>query len=239
MSGVRLAVLSLMAALAAAAVLAPSASAAIGFEWKVNGSKLEAGHSIEFTVNNDSKKFDLSGEVGLAKSLLLSSNVSVEPGAKIIGGKPGKNEETAVFKEVTSDKPANCTISQNGVVGNVKTSALETEIVEGAAGGVGNNEVDILFRPKTGTTFATFEYTGSGCSLKGDVFPMTGTVLALALPQKSEVLKQNLVFEAVTKEYRNSAGEFKKAKLELVKEPAALSGLTLVILNSDQVFGPF
>ncbi len=239
MSRIRLMLLSLVAVMAVGAVVTSAASAAIGFEWKVNGSKLEAGHSIEFTVNNDSKKFDLSGEVSLDKSLLLSSNVSVEPGAKIIGGKPGKNEETAVFKEVTADKPANCTISQNGVVGTVKTTPLETEIVEGAVGGVGNNEVDILFRPTTGATFATFEFTGSSCNLKGTVAPVTGTALALALPQKSEVLKQNLVFEAITKEYRNSAGEFKKAKLELAKEPATFTGLSLVILNSDQVFGPF
>jgi hypothetical protein len=63
--------------------------------------------------------------------------------------------------------------------------------------------------------------------------------LGLALPQKTEVLRQNLVFEAVTKEYKNSAGAFKKAGLFFGEEASTLSGLVLVILNSDAAFGPF
>ena len=240
MCRVRSILLSLVAVMLVGAVAALAASAAIEFKWKVGGAELKSGESKEFTVNNDSKKFDAHLEVfGGVESLLLSTSVKVEPGAKIIGGVPGTNEETVVFSGVTADLPANCAILQNGVAGTVKTTPIKTEIVEGAIAGVGNSEVDILFTPKTGTTFATFEYTGASCGLNGVVAPVTGSVLALALPQKTEVLRQNLVFEANTKEYHNRAGTFAKAKLELAREPATITGLVLVILNSDQVFGPF
>lgn len=240
MSRARLVLLSLVAVMSVGAMAASAASAAINFEWRVAGAKLEPGHSVEFTVNNDSKKFDLHGTVAGAASLLLSTAVAVLPGANIKGGIPGTNEEIAVFSGVTVDNPANCGVLQaGGSAGVVQTVPLKTEIVEGAVAGVGNNEVDILFIPKTGTTFATFELTGASCLLKTQIAPVSGSVLALALPQKSEVLKQNLVFEANTKEYHNSAGEFKKAGLLFAGNTATLEGLVLVILNSDQVFGPF
>jgi len=239
MSRVRLALLSLVAVMSMGAVLASSASAAIEFKWKVGGAELAAGETRGFTVNNDEKKFDLHGTIAGATALLLSTLVEVLPGAQIIGGVPGTNEETALFLGVTVDNPANCGVAQNGIAGQVQTVLLKTEIVEGAVASAGNNEVDILFSPKAGTTFATFELTGASCLAKGTIAPVSGTVLALALPQKTEVLRQNLVFEANTKEYHNHAGEFKKAGLLFGGAAATLEGLVLVILNSDQVFGPF
>jgi hypothetical protein len=243
MSRARLVLLSLVAVLSASAMLASSASAAIEFKWKVAGAELKAGESEGFTVNNDEKRFALRGELAGAPAVLLSTLVDVLPGAVIKGGVPGTNEETALFLGVTVDNPAHCLVLQSGANDQVQTTPLETEIVEGAKGEVGNNEVDILFRPKVGTTFATFKLDsipgGTGCLVNGQVAAVTGTVLALALPQKTEVLRQNLVSEANTKEYRNHAGEFKTAGLVFAEKKATLEGLVLVILNSDKVFGPF
>jgi hypothetical protein len=239
MSRVRLALLSLVAVMSMGAVLASSASAAIEFKWKVGGAELKANETRGFTINNDEKKFDLHGIIAGAPSLLLATLVEVLPGAQIVGGVPGTNEETALFLGVTVDNPANCAVAQNGIANQVQTVPLKTEIVEGASAEKGNNEVEILFIPKTGTTFATFELTGASCIAKGVTAPVSGSVLALALPQKTEVLRQNLVFEPKSKEYHNHAGEFKTAALQFAGAAATLEGLVLVILNSDAVFGPF
>jgi hypothetical protein len=240
MSRARFMLLGLAVAMTALAMFASSASAAtISFVWQVDGHRLVSGSETkEFDVTTDGKTFDLAGTVAGAAALLLSTEVSVEKGAHIIGGVPGTNEEVVVFKGVTVDKPAKC-----AVVGKtVKTKALKTEIVEGAKTKEGNGEVDILFVPKEGETFAEFELENNGtetCPLAGAKPAVTGSILALPLPQKTEVLAQNYDFEAITKEYRNFKNEFKTAGLVFGGNPATLTGLVLVLLTSDEKWGPF
>jgi hypothetical protein len=239
MSKARCVLLGLVVVLSACVVGVAPASAAIEFKWKVGGAELKAGETRGFTVNNDEKKFDLHGTIAGAGGLFLATLGVVLPGAQIVGGVPGTAESTIVLLNVTVDNPANCGIAQSGVAGQIQTVHLKTEIVEGATAGVGTNEVETLFIPKSGTTFATFELTGASCLVKGTVAPVSGSVLALALPQKTEVLRQNLVFEPKSKEYHNHAGEFKTAGLIFAGAAATLQGLTLVLLNADQVYGPF
>jgi hypothetical protein len=247
MSRVRLVLLSLMAVLSVGALLASSASAAINFEWKVGGSPLAAGAQRTFEVNNDGKVFDLKGSVGGALALLLSTKVKVTPGALIFGGKPGTNQEVVEFESVTVDNPTGC-VAETGevtspVVGNVTTHALKTEIVEGQSGGRGNGEPLILFTPKEGTTFTGILFLNKGaekCNVAGALGKVTGSILGLPLPQKTEVVDGNLVFEAVTKEYLVAAGgAIQKAGLTFAGSAATLSGLTLVILTSKEAFGAF
>jgi hypothetical protein len=238
MSKARLMLLSLVAVLGVVAVSASSASAAITFQWKVGGKILKAGESRTFNVNNDGKTFDLSGTVAGAAALLLSTEVSVEPGARIIGGQPGTNLEVVLFRGVTVHKPAKCVVANGGVV---KTEPLTTEIVESAAGGVGTGEPLILFRPETGNTFAIFELTNKGaevCKFGNIPLEVGGLILGLPLPI-GEVLRQNLVFEAKGKEYRTSGGTFKTAGLLFGGNAATLTGLTLVLLTSDEAFEAF
>jgi hypothetical protein len=243
MSRVRLVLLSLVAVLSAAAMLASSASAAISFQWNVSGKKLEAGQSREFTSSADGK-FSLEGKVAGAAAVLLSTELSVAKGAKIIGGVPGTNEEIVVFKGVTVDKPANCGLLQAATApGVVQTTPLKTEIVEGTNGeGVGNGSVDILFTPKTTGTelFATFELAGTSCLFKGTVAPVTGLLLALALPERAEGVTGALDFEASTsKQYKTSGGTLGKALLAFAGEDASLLGLALVSLTTGEKFGAF
>jgi hypothetical protein len=239
MSKVKLVLLSLVVASSVGAMSASSASAAIKFVWKVGGTELTSSTETRgFTVNNDEKKFTLSATIAGSTVKLLATLVEVLPNAQIVGGVPGTNTEQTVFLGVTVDKES-CTAGQNGGTGTVQTVPLKTEIVEGASAERGNGEVDILFTPVSGTTFATFLFSGSPCLVSGATAGVVGSVLGLSLPQGAEVLRQNLVFEAVTKEYKNSAGAFKKAKLELGGELGTLTGLVLVILNSDAAYGPF
>jgi hypothetical protein len=231
--------LSVMVVLSLGGVLAGSASAAIEFKWKVAGAELKTGESKEFVGSRDGVA-DLRGTVAGVAILMLSRKGAVATGAKIIGGVPGTGEEALELEEVTVDKPAGCDVMQSGgALGTIRTVPLKTEIVEGAVAAVGNNEVDVLITPKTDTTFATFEFVGTSCSVKGVVIPVAGSVLGLPLPQKVEVLKSAGDEEAVTKEYKNHAGEFKKTGLIFAGEPATISGLVLVSLKSDQVVGAF
>jgi hypothetical protein len=242
MSRARFVLVSLVAVLSTMATMATSA-AAISFQWFVSGHLLKAGESREFTTSADGK-FSLELKFAGAASLLLSSELSVLKGAKIIGGVPGTNEETVVFKGVTVDKPANCGVLQKGTsLGVVQTATLKTEIVEGTNGeGVGNGLVDILFTPKTTGTelWTTFELTGSSCLFKGTVAPITGLLLALALPERAESATGALDFEASTsKQYKTSTGALGKALLAFVGEDASLLGLALVSLTTGEKFGAF
>jgi hypothetical protein len=242
MSRARFVLLSFVAVLSAAAMMASSASA-ISFQWNVSGKKLEAGQSRTFTTSADGK-FQLEGHLFGSASLLLSSELSVLAGAKIIGGVPGTNEETVVFKGVTVDKPAGCGVLQKATApGVVQTTLLKTEIVEGTNGeGKGNGSVDILFTPKTTGTevFTTFELTGASCLFKETVAPVTGLVLALALPERAEAVTGALDFEASTsKQYLTSTGVLGKALLGFAGEDASLLGLALVSLTTGEKFGAF
>jgi hypothetical protein len=241
MSKARLVLLSSVITLLVVGVSASVASAAISFEWKVAGAGLKAGESKEFTINNDSKRFALTAKLLGSTALLLGTGASVETGANVKGGVPGTAEEVIVLNGVTFDTPANCAISQNGGTGTLRSTLLKAEIVESRSGTTGTGEVLVLFTPKSTTNevFDTFLVTGTSCPVSGVTAEITGLLLALPLPQKTEVLKQNLVFEAATKEYKNHAGENLTAGLVFAGSPATLSALALVILNTDQAWGPF
>ena len=247
MNKAKLMLLSLMVVVSAGAMLTSSASAAINFEWKVGGKALAAGERRTFEINNDGKTFDLHLTAGGALELLLSTKVKVKPGALIFGGKPGTKEEIVEFESVTVANPAGC-VAETGevaspVVGNVLTKLLKTEIVEGQRGGRGNGEPLLLFTPKEGTTFTAILLLNKGtetCKVAGTLGKITGSILGLPLPQKTEVVDGNLVSEATTREYLVAAGgAAKTAGLTFAGNAATLSGLTLVILTSKEAFGAF
>jgi hypothetical protein len=245
----RLVLLSLLATLSGFAVLASSASAKISFEWLVGSKRpLAAGETREFTATNGGKLSILKGTVGASSTELTSSTLKVEKGAKIIGGKPGTNEETVVFEGVKVVKPLNegeeaCAAHSPGAAaGTIKTTELATQIVENQT----NGEPLILFLPKTGTNFVTIEFANKGgtvneCQIKGEKPSVAGSVLALPLPELGDVLTADLDFEAVSKEFllNPGGGTVEKAGLILGSKPATFTALALVTLVSDELFGIF
>jgi hypothetical protein len=239
MSRARLGLLSLIAVLSALAVLSSTASAAIKFEWKVAGEPLAAGESKEFTATADGHTFDFSGTAAGASTLLLSTEIGVLAGAKIIGGKPGTNEEIVIFKGVTVDKPAKCVVESEGLpAGIVQTVLLHTEIVESDV----THEPLILFGPKAGTAFVNLLFLNKGteeCVIKGVLAPVTGNILAEPLPALTETKNGHLVFEAPTKKFVLSNGTLEEAGLVFGGNAASLSGLSLVLLTSGQSYGAF
>jgi hypothetical protein len=234
--------LSLAAVLAVVGVSASSASAKISFEWFVGGSLLKEKETRAFTVNSDGKISDFHSKLLGINVLLLSSEISVNSGAQIIGGRPGTNLETVKFTGVTVDPPLQKCVAETGgitnpVAGTIETRPLKTEIVEGE-----NGEVLILFTPEGGGNFTEILFLNKGteeCAANKALAQVTGSLLALSLPQRSEVLRNDLDFEAAEKTYFNSAGTLGTAGLKFGTEAATLTGLTLVVLASDAVFGAF
>jgi hypothetical protein len=206
----------------------------------VEGKKLEAGSSKTFTVTTDGKTTMMSGSIAGASTELLSHEISVLSGANIKGGIPGTDLEQILYSNVSVDKPAKCEVSGK----SIQTVPLTSEIVEGAVEKVGNGEVDILFRSesKENEILTSLTFVNKGleeCVIKGQTFNVTGLWLALGLPQKIETLNRDLSREAITKEYKNSKGEFKTAGLEFGGKAATVTGLVLVILTSDEKYGAF
>jgi hypothetical protein len=243
MSKTKLGLLSLITVLSALALLAPSAGAIIKFQWKVGGKTLaEAAETREFLVTSDGRAFDLNGSAGGVGVLLLSNVIEVEKGAVIIGGKPGTNKETVIFRNVTVDKPTGCLVESEGSpAGVVKTNPLKTEIVESEE----THQPLILFKPENvGSPFVSLLILKNGaetCLLTGSLGNVTGNILAEPLPQLTEVLTQHLVFEPSTKEFllNPGGGTINKAGLVFAGNPATLSGLVLVLLEKHELFGAF
>jgi hypothetical protein len=235
----RLGLLGLVVMLSLFAVGTSSVSAAIKFEWKVGGEPLAAGESKEFTATADGHTFDFAFLAAGASTLLLSTEIGVLAGAKIIGGKPGTNEEIVIFKGVTVDRPAKCAVESEGLpAGTVQTVLLHTEIVESDV----THEPLILFGPKAGTAFVNLLFLNKGteeCVLKNVLAVVAGNILAEPLPALAETKNGHLVFEAPTKKFVLSNGTLEESGLVLGGNAASLSGLSLRLLTSGQAYGAF
>jgi hypothetical protein len=235
----RLLLLSLAVALSVVALSASSASAKISYEWFVGGSLLKAGEQRTFSLNNDNHTFDFHGTVAGLAILLLSTKVSVEHGL-ILGGRPGANEETVLLEGATVDQPKGCLVESlpSPVTGTIRTKPLKSEIVEGK-----NGEVLILYTPqKEGEPIATLLFLKNGsetCVAANVSAEVTGSILGLPLPQRAEVLRQVINFPSQENLFLAAACPPETAALRFAGELATLSGLTLSILASDAVFGPF
>ena len=238
MSKARLMLLGVVGALSAVAVLAPTASAKISFEWFVEGHLLALAEQRTFSLNTDGHAFALGGKAAGVNVLFLSSKISTE-NAVLFGGRPGTGEATIIFESVKVDNPAGCAVESlsEPVANTIKTKPLKIEIVEGQ-----NGEVLLLLAPVSHEFLAILLFLNKGtetCALAGQSPGIEGNILALPLPQKTEVLRQNIVFPSAEQLFVLAGGTSQLARFAFATEPATLTGLTLISLASDAVFGPF
>jgi hypothetical protein len=234
----KLVLLSVASVLSVVAVLAPAASAKISFEWFVAGHLLASGEQRTFSLNTDGHTFAFHGKAAGLSVLLLSNKVSTENGM-LFGGKPGTGEATVIFENVKVDTPAGCTVESltEPVANTIKTKPLKIEIVEGEDG-----EVLLLLAPVSHEFFVVLLFLNKGtssCALANQSPGIEGNILALPLPQKTEVLRQNIVFPSEEQLFALAGGTRQLARFTFATEPATLTGLTLLSLESDAVFGPF
>jgi hypothetical protein len=200
----------------------------------VNGTKLASGQTAEITASQ-TKAFTLKGKAAGAEVQLESGAVSLEGGAKLIGGNPGTDEETVVFEKITTKKPASCAV----VGGKVKTGLLKSELVELVKGGKVTKEDAVLFKPKTGSVFAELEFENSGtktCPIGGKKFAAEGTVLAKTTHGLSK--EATLTFTTEKLEYRTKGSSTSTvAELKFAGEAATLAGEEAIKLVSGAEFG--
>jgi hypothetical protein len=239
MSKIRMVLLSGILTLMGA-LWTPSADA-IKFEWKVNGVRLGAGETREFTAKIKAGNFILKTSIAGLEMELSSNLLKVQKGAFIIGGQPGTDEEKVEFEKVNVIKPAKCQVKGGGTV---TTNMLKSEIVESAVAGVGTGKVDILFTPKeAGKPFVTFELENKGvenCLVGKTPISVDGNVLAEIKEQGTEVVAKEQIFEAPNKEYIISAGgAAKKAGLVVAGNAATLTGEAEIELVTKEKFGAF
>jgi hypothetical protein len=239
-------------ALLALGVSASAANATILNEWKVKGTTLKTGETKPLTIKDKAKSsitFKMSN--GEFNGKFTSTEVKFrEGGGGIAGGKPGQLNGTLQFSKVVGSGTLGegCeALIKEGEPG-ILTTGLSGEIVESAVEGKGTGKTEIVFKPKAGADLLEIEFKrvsgGEGCYWGAGHVVATGSLLAELSPQKTEAkIGQLLLGTAASKfgsEYRNAAGEFKKAEMvsgstymwEVTGEPE-------IELVSKEVFGAF
>ena len=231
-----------LTALLALGLSTATASAKISYEWYVNGNLLKEKETRAFDGASDGHIFDFHAKLLGINVLMLSNSGSLKSGAVISGGKPGGGEGTIAITGVTVDPPLQkCVVETGGIPtptqGVVETKLLKGEIVEGE-----NGEVLILFTPKEGSTFVELKFLNKGteeCAANGASAEVTGSILGLLSPQRTEVLRGDLTFEAAEHNFFLASGTLNTAGLTFGAEAATLTGLALVLLTSDAIAGAF
>jgi len=208
MSKAKMIITTLIAAIAFSALISASASAAtVG--WMVNGTLLSGSEPLATTAK-------VENSVGVLKS--AGADVEVECIGSTLNGKEPKiespNTGQATDLEFTgcTAKTTNCTIGASTIT-TVPVGVEAT--LEGALA------VIATFKPKTKTTFATFEFQGSKCASEG-LNAVTGTAKVLAPTGQDESATQlitSIATEAST-------------ELKVASSPASLTGSALLKLAS-------
>jgi hypothetical protein len=243
MSKTRFRLLSCVTALSVLGLSAGTASAKISFEWFVGGSLLKEKETRAFDGSSDGHTFDFHTRLLGINVLMLASSASLRSGTVIAGGRPGGGEGTIAITGVTVDPPLQKCVAETGGIANptpgvVETVPLKGEIVEGE-----NGEVLILFTPKVvGEHFVELKFLNKGteeCAANGVSAAVTGSILGLLSPQRTEVLRGDLVFEAAEHNFFLASGALNTAGLKFGTEVATITGLALVLLTNDAIAGAF
>jgi hypothetical protein len=229
----------LVAVLALSALAAGAAQANEGPFYKVAGSRLAAGSSRELKVLGGGQIIAWAGIV------VTCSKASAAAGAKILGTAPGTPE----FSEQTITY-SGCSISGNGTpcqVSNIKSTPLTATLVYSEKERKGH--IDVLYKPVSGTSFATFTLTGIGCEWEGEQ-KLTGSVAAEAL-NGSEWIKvgsepaatatQRALFptETIRKVWKEATAVEGLGLKILGGIAVGIQGSSTLELASGELWGPF
>jgi hypothetical protein len=184
--------------------------------------------------------YTLKGKLAGATATIVCKKLKAK-NPLITGGEPGLSEEEALeYTECASTAPTKCTVNSLGApAGTIDTEPVDSELVENTA----KTQIENRFLPKTGTKFVGVLYLDKSpetCVLKNTEFPIEGSSLTEVSPQGEEALTETLKSEPASKEYINSKGETKTAKLELGKMAATLEGTATVEVEIEgalELFG--
>jgi hypothetical protein len=221
-----LVLLSVFVVLVVSAVGASGASAAIKYEWSINGTPLAAGATEKISLFSDAKNPTLvfTSTVLTSQVELKSTSVSSAK-SEIQGGKPGTGSGKIVFTGIKVEKPGGgtkCQVKSTGAAaGEVATNETESVIVEGSGG-----TRLVLFQGKGTTVLTTLHFENKGtetCAINGTEANITGSVVAVQNTSDTEK-SQLFEFKPPGTQSTSSTGTVSTNTLKLGTNTITLTG---------------
>jgi len=265
MKSIKIMGLCLVAAMVLSAVVSASASATKNPKWalceartagtgqwednacsKLGGTKTHETRLLLTENETREIKAEAVSEQTLtsAAATIKCTKLKLAKGAVLLGGEPGKDNETIVYegcttsiKECTvrSAKAAVGTIETNPLISTLAYSSKEAEEKENQA------ETLTIFKSATGKVFVDLILEGKGCpeALRGVELPVDGEVACTNEKGNVHSISHELVCPATAiKTYwlqvSGVAKEEKVAKLELAGMAATYSGTSSISLAGSQ-----
>jgi hypothetical protein len=256
--------LCFVAAMALSAVVSASASATKNPQWVIcenvgTGGHWEDAACSKATTNGSHETRLLAKEnetreiqaVQISEQTLKSTaatiictKLSLAKGSVLLGGEPGKDNETIVYSGCTTNI-ANCTVrSAKAAVGTIETNRLISTLTYSSkeAEEKENQAATLtIFKPGTGKVFVDLILEGTGCpeSLRGVELPVDGEVACTNEKGNAHSVSHELVCpkEAIKTYWLQVAGaakEEKVTKLELGGMAATYSGTSSISLAGSQ-----
>lgn len=182
--------------------------------------------------------------IGITGVVIDCTGFKTTPGAKIMGGEPGTDEEVIVWEGCSIEGSPGCTI--NGKTGgDITTNTLASELVfltkeaaeKGSAGATGT-----LLKPKTGEALATVTFGGVECpSFAKKPVTVTGEVVAENVEAGTHATKHELHFPTTRIatywiQVEKTVAEEKVKRVEWGANAGVFSGTTFVKLTSNEAF---
>jgi hypothetical protein len=149
---------ALVAMFAMSAVGATAASAAEGPFYKITGVRLLAGESREVKAKLESKEFIFIQQTFI---WIRCTKQKLGAGAEILGStgaNAGSGKETLVFEGCSAEGNGSACRLENETI---TTTTLSSQLVYASKERTG--KVLVLFKPVSGSIFATLKFTGAGC----------------------------------------------------------------------------
>jgi hypothetical protein len=268
MKSIKIMGLCLVAAMALSAVVSASASATKNPKWVIcetrgpnNGqwsdgtcTKLggEKTHETRLLLTeNETREITAVGNgnqmlASPGAPTVICKKLKLKAGAVLLGGEPGKDNESIVYEECEVEGKPNCKVKNvGGVNGTIETHPLTSTLVytSKAAEEAENQAATLtLFKPTTGEIFVELELEGTECpeALRGKALPVKGEVLGENTGLNEHLVTHELNFPATAlKIYWLQVGgvatEKEIKKLMLATLSATYSGKTKVSLAGSQL----
>jgi hypothetical protein len=189
---------------------------------------------------NGVQKLSAAGIVVACKKLKLKA------GAVLLGGEPGKDNESIIYEECEIEGKPNCKVKNaGGVNGTIETNPLTSTLVyssKEAEEKENQAETLTLFKPTTGEIFVELFLTGTECpaALREVNLPVKGEVLGTNTEGNVHLVTHELNFPATALKFYwlqvgGVATEKEIKKLLLTTNNATYSGKTKESLAGSQL----
>jgi hypothetical protein len=182
MSRAKVIVVAFVAMLALSAVASATASAATA-GWMINGKTLTGTESAKLSTTAEVMESVIFRDA-TAGVTIQCTGVSINSVAPVIEAPDKASATSFTFTDCTATSP--CTVPASIIT--VPLSVLAT--LEGVLG------IKTTFTPKTGTTFTTIKFGGTGCALTGVKTVVGKTFLDSPTGQDEKAIQEDIALES-------------------------------------------